>query len=270
MPEIAILLLKAGLAVFVVVGATVAAERAGPFWGALITSLPISMGPIYVVLAIDQSDAFITDSTLSSFAVHAAMPAFLAAGTIAATRFRHAVTVAAAIGAWGLTALAIHSVTWTVGSAIALNVAAFIGAYVAVGLWGRPGVAVPAPSRWFDLPLRALLVASLTIVVSLSSAALGPKAAGILAVFPVVLFSATIVLLARLGRAATAATLSRAVIPLVGLGLTPLTAHLATPHYGSGIGLALGFAATLSYSTVLILWHLRGTALFHRQRRDST
>jgi hypothetical protein len=263
-PDITILLLKAGLAVFVVVGATMAAERAGPFWGALITSLPVSMGPIYVVMAIDQSDAFITDSTLSSFAVHAAMPAFLAAGTIAATRLRHAFTVAAAIGAWGLTAWAVHAVEWTVGSAIALNVAAFIAGYVAVRLWGRPGVAVPAPSHWYDLPLRALLVASLAIAVSLSSAALGPKAAGILAVFPVVLFSATIVLLARLGRAATAATLTRAVIPLIGLGLTPLTAHLATPHYGSAIGLTLGFAATLAFSATLILWHLRGTVLFRR------
>ena len=261
MPDITILLLKAGLAVFVVVGATMAAERAGPFWGALITSLPVSMGPIYVVMAIDQSDAFITDSTLSSFAVHAAMPAFLAAGTIAATRLHHAFTVAAAIGAWGLTACAVE---WTVGSAIALNVAAFIAAYFAVRLWGRPGVAIPAPSHWYDLPLRALLVASLAIAVSLSSAALGPKTAGILAVFPVVLFSATIVLLARLGRAATAATLTRAVIPLIGLGLTPLTAHLATPHYGSAIGLTLGFAATLAFSATLILWHLRGTVLFRR------
>ncbi len=266
MPDIAILLLKAGLAVFVVVGATMAAERAGPFWGALITSLPVSMGPIYVVMAIDQSDAFITDSTLSSFAVHAAMPAFLAAGAVAATRVHPVFTVAAAIGMWGFTAWVIHLATWTVATAIALNIAAFIGVYLVTRIWARPGVAIPAPSRWFDLPLRALLVASLTIIVSLSSAALGPKAAGVLAVFPVVLFSATIVLLARLGRAATAATLVGTVVPLIGLGLTPLTAHLTTPYYGSAIGLTLGFASTLGYSAILILWHLRGPFLFRRER----
>jgi len=134
-------------------------------------------------------------------------------------------------------------------------------------VWGRPGVAIPAPSRWFDLPVRALLVATLTITVSLTSAALGPKTSGILAIFPVVFISATIVLLARLGGGATAAILARAVVPLVGLGIALLTAHLTTQRFGSAIGLSTGLAATLSYSLVLILWHLRGPAALMRRNR---
>lgn len=268
MPDLFILLLKASFAIIVVVSATMVAERAGPFWGALITSLPVSMGPIYVVMAIDHSDAFIANSTLSSFSVHAAMFVFLATGTVAATRLRPALTVACIIAIWLLCAWAIHSVTWTVGRAIATNITSFTIALIVTKMWGQPGVAIRAPSRWFDLPLRAALVAALTITVSLTSAALGPKTSGIVAVFPVVFISTTIVLLARLGGAATAAILARAVVPLVGLGIALLTAHLMTARFGSVIGLSAALAATLSYSLILILWHLRGPAsLLNRRDR---
>lgn len=267
MPDIYLLLLKAGFAVIVVVGATIAAERSGPFWSALITALPVSMGPIYVVMAIDRSNAFIADSTLSSFAAHASMAAFLSAGTVLATRTGAGATILGAVGAWCLSSWAIHAVQWGVTDAIALNIAAFIIALAITKVWGRPGVAIPAPSRWFDLPLRALLVATLTITVSLTSAALGPKTSGILAIFPVVFISATIVLLARLGGGATAAILARAVVPLVGLGIALLTAHLMTQRFGSAIGLSTGLAATLGYSLVLILWHLRGPGALLRRGR---
>jgi hypothetical protein len=257
-PDILILLLKAGFAIIVVVSATMVAERSGPFWGALITSLPVSMGPIYVVMAIDRSDEFIAASTLSSFAAHSAMFVFLATGAIAATRLRPALTMLSIITVWLLSVTAIHSVQWSIGPAIALNLVSFTVSLIAARLWARPGVAVPAPPQWFDLPLRAALVATLTITVSLTSAALGPKTSGIVAIFPVVFISATIVLLARLGGPATAAILARAVVPLVGLGIALLTAHLVTSRFGSAIGLSAGLAATLTYSVILILWHLRG------------
>lgn len=266
MPELLILLLKAGFAIVVVVGATMVAERSGPFWGALITSLPVSMGPIYVVMAIDRSDAFIADSTLSSFAAHAAMFVFLAVGAIAATRLHPVLTIAVTLTVWLLAVWGIHTAQWDVGSALALNIVTFAASLTAAKLWARPGIAIPAPTRWFDLPLRAALVATLTITVSLTSAMLGPKTTGIVAIFPVVFVSATIVLLARLGGAATAAILFRAVVPLVGLGLAMLTAHLTTLRFGSAIGLSLGLAATLTYSVILVLWHLRGSDILHRRR----
>jgi len=257
MTEILLLLLKASLVAAVVVAATMAAERTGPFWGALITSLPVSIGPIYIVMATELPASFISRGLLSSLATNVATTCFLTVAALAATRTTPAATVALAIGAWIATALLIHQIDWPAWGAAAINAMALGIALSALRLWTRPGVAAPAPRRWFDLPLRALLVGALTLVLALAGAALGPKYSGILAITPVVFISATIVLLVRLGGPATAATLSRAVVPIGGFGLALLVAHLATARYGSAPGLALGLATSLGYSSGLIIWHLR-------------
>jgi hypothetical protein len=70
-------------------------------------------------------------------------------------------------------------------------------------------------------------------------------------------------MLTRLGGPATAATLSRAVVPIAGFGLALLVAHLATGRLGSPVGLALGLATSLGFSGFLAIWHLRGTRRRH-------
>jgi hypothetical protein len=253
------LVLKASLAASVVVAATMAAERSGPFWGALITSLPVSIGPIYVVMAMDASADFISQGLLSSLATNDATILFLLAAALAATRTRPAGTVALAILAWGAATALIHQITWPPLYASLLNIAVLIATLAILRVWVRTGTAAPAPRRWFDLPLRALLVGSLTVFVALTSEALGPKYSGILAITPIVFISTTIVLLKRLGGPATAATLSRAVLPIGGFGLGLLVAHLATARFGSVTGLSAGLATALCYSGCLAMWYLRST-----------
>lgn len=257
MTELLPLLLKASLVACVVIAVTMASERSGPFWGALIASLPVSIGPIYIVLAIDLPASFISRGLLSSLATNAATVCFLVVAALAATRTAPAATVALAAAAWIAVTLVIHQIDWPVWNAAALNAAAVALALAALRIWVRPGAATAAPRRWFDLPLRALLVVSLTIFVTAASTALGPKYSGILAITPVVFISATIVLLNRIGGPATAATLSRAVLPIAGFALALLTAHLATARFGSAIGLALGLATSLGFSGCLAILHLR-------------
>ena len=253
------LILKAGLAASVVVAATMTAERSGPFWGALITSLPVSIGPIYVVMAMEASARFISQGLLSSLATNVSTICFLVAAALAATRAGPAATLVLAILTWIAATALIYQVAWSPLYASLLNVAAVVAALVILHQWVRPGGAVPVPRRWFDLPLRALLVGSLTVLVALTSEALGPKYSGILAITPIVFISTTIVLLKRLGGPATAATLSRAVLPIAGFGLGLLVAHLATARFGSTFGLASGLATVLGYSGCLAVWHLRRT-----------
>ncbi len=252
MPDLPLLLLKASLVACVAIAVTMASERSGPFWGALIASLPVSIGPIYVVLAIDLPASFISRGLLSSLATNASTVCFLAVAALAATRIAPAATVALAAAAWIAVTLVIHQIDWPVWNAAAVALA-----LAARRLWVRPGAATAAPRRWFDLPLRTLLVVSLTIFVTTASETLGPKYSGILAITPVVFISATIVLLNRIGGPATAATLSRAVLPIAGFALALLAAHPATAHFGSAIGLALGLATSLGFSGGLAILHLR-------------
>jgi len=54
------------VAVAIVVSASRAAERAGPFIGAMIATLPVSTGPVYVFLAIDHGAPFIADTLVET------------------------------------------------------------------------------------------------------------------------------------------------------------------------------------------------------------
>src|SRR5215470_1720523 len=60
-----------------VASASAVAEAFGPFWGALIASLPVSAGPAYVFLAMQHGAEFVAASALSSFAANAATGLFL-------------------------------------------------------------------------------------------------------------------------------------------------------------------------------------------------
>ena len=73
------------IAASVVVTASVIAEKSGPFVGGLILALPVSIGPAYVLLALQASPEFIAHSGLGSLAsnvmVGASVMAYLAMAT---------------------------------------------------------------------------------------------------------------------------------------------------------------------------------------------
>lgn len=52
--------------------ATITAEKLGAAVGALVATLPVSAGPVYVFLALDHDAAFISASALASLALNAA------------------------------------------------------------------------------------------------------------------------------------------------------------------------------------------------------
>ena len=58
--------IKIAVTMVVVVAAARVAERAGPFFGALIACLPVSAGPSFVLLSLQASDGFVADTALSS------------------------------------------------------------------------------------------------------------------------------------------------------------------------------------------------------------
>src|SRR6201987_4562151 len=74
-PDLTFLLmlgLRMAVAAAFVVTASFIAERSGPAIGALIATLPISAGPVYVFLALDHDAPFITQGALTSLPINAA------------------------------------------------------------------------------------------------------------------------------------------------------------------------------------------------------
>ncbi len=235
----------------VVVAASLIVERVGALIGALVATLPVASGPAYILLALDHDAAFIAGSTLASLAVHAATGLLCTAYVLAAQRLPFAPSIAIAAATWAGGVLAIRAVDWSLAGVLALNAATYglclplvqRFAHVRVPVIGR---------RWFDIPLRAALVAVLVGAVVTAGAQVGPKLAGILAVFPIVLMSLMLILHPRIGGPPTAAVLANSAWGLIGLGLAIAVLHVTAVPFGSVIGLSLALATCVAWN--LALW----------------
>src|SRR5262249_890233 len=69
--------LKMAVTALFVSAATIVAERLGPTVGALVATLPVSAGPVYVFLALDHDAAFISASAVASLALNTATALYL-------------------------------------------------------------------------------------------------------------------------------------------------------------------------------------------------
>jgi FtsH-binding integral membrane protein len=242
-----LLLLRIGLPAACVITASILAERSGPFFGGLIVALPVSAGPAYVLLALQSDDAFIAQSAIGSLIANAATGLFLLTSIQLAPRQSLPRCLAAALGVWLLATLGLRTLPWTALGATFLNLLVYA---VLIGLT-RGGVGVTteprARQRWFDLPLRALLVGTLVASVVTASQAIGPSATGIAALFPVVFTSLTAIMHPRIGGRSTAALLASAARAMPGFGFGLLALHLLAEPIGR-------WRALLAFAAVCVLW----------------
>ena len=186
-PETAFLLmlaLRMAITAAFVVTASMITERSGPVIGALIATLPISAGPSYVFLALDHDAAFIAEGALASLPINAATIFLGLTYVLLAQRHGALLSAAAAVTVWIALASLVRSFHWSLMSGLIANAIAFS---ICVPLLARyRNVKMPPVTRrWYDIPLRASLVATLVAIVVTSSGWVGPKISGIIALFPV-------------------------------------------------------------------------------------
>jgi hypothetical protein len=253
-PELSFLLMLAfrmAIAAAFVVSASVITERSGPVIGALVATLPISAGPSYVLLALDHDAAFIAEGALASLPINAAT-IFLGLTYVVLAQRRSAwVSVAGAVAVWLVLASTVRMFHWSLTAGLIVNVIAFA---ICVPLLARYRQVKmpPITRRWYDIPLRASLVATLVATVVTLSGWVGPKISGIIALFPVVFTSMMLILHPRIGGPPTAAVIANSAWGLLGLGLAIAILHVAALQFGSAIGLGLGLATCISWN--LGLW----------------
>jgi hypothetical protein len=239
--------------------ATVTAERAGPLIGGLVATLPISAGPVYIFLALDHDAHFIAQSALGSLVTNAFNVVFALTYALLAQKRGLAVSLGGAFAAWLALIWASGFIAWTPLGAILLNVV-----IIAVSFWlSAPLRHAPMPRvrrRWYDLVLRAAMVALLVGVVVTLSFRIGPKASGNLAVFPIVLSSIMVILHRRVGGPATAAVIANAVIGLGGFAVAVIVLNLTAGRLGSPLALSLTLAVSLSCNLLLFFVRQRAMA----------
>ncbi|GJD36069.1 hypothetical protein [Methylobacterium aerolatum] len=248
-------LVRALTAATVVVLASVLAEVLGPLWGALVISLPVTAGPVYVFMALEHETGFVAGAALNGFAANAATGLLLLTYARLATDRSLLRSFGPAVLAWLAAALPIAAVTWTPLTAFLLNVAVYGVGMALVRPSARsvlaPAAAVARP-RPRDLLLRAAAVALFVSGVLAVSAILGPARTGVIAAYPVTLTSAFVILHRRLGGAAMARMAAMTIRGVFGFGLTLLTLHLSIERWGAPAALATALLVSLVWSAGLL------------------
>src|SRR3954449_2464460 len=240
-PELAFLLtlaLRMAITAAFVVSASIITERSGPVIGALVATLPISAGPSYVFLALDHDAAFIVEGALASLPINAATIFLGLTYVVLAQRRSAVVSCLSAVAVWIALASIIRSLQWTLAGGLVVNAIAFA---ICVPLLARfrHVKMPPIRRRWYDIPLRASLVATLVATVGTLSGWVGPKISGIIALFPIVFTSMMLILHPRIGGPPPAAVIANGAWGLMGFGLAVAVLHVAALQFGSAAGLSL-------------------------------
>ncbi len=256
-PAITFLLVKMLTTAAIVVTASLVAERTGPLIAAMVATLPVSAGPVYVFLAMEHGDAYIAEALLGSMGSNMATTAFSLGYVLAAQRFATGPALALAFAVWapvlfGLRALSLPFAAMLVMIALAFPV---IHRVVTPYLAARPKAAPRL--AWYAIPVRALFVAILVGTITTISLRIGPQWSGFFATFPVVLSTLVVFVQPRLGGPATAAIIGSGVLGLMGFGVALAVAHLLVQPLGRWWALAIGLL-------VCIVWNLSLVAIKRR------
>jgi hypothetical protein len=248
------LAVKLALTAGIVVTASVVTERAGPLIGALVMTLPVTVWPAYLFLALDHDKAFLAESAVGGLAVNAVNGIFMLIYAALAQRRSLAISLLVALACWVILAAAARTISWTMMLAVFVNLVVF-----PICLWVGSGfcevVMPPTVRRWYDVPLRTLLVCILMATILLISNLVGPLATGFVAVFPISTTSTMLILHQRVGGPVTAAVVANGVWGLVGLSIGLSALHYSIMPAGPVLALTLALAIPVTWN--LIVWAAR-------------
>jgi uncharacterized membrane protein (GlpM family) len=250
------LVLKMAMTATIVVTASIAAERSGPFIAALIAALPTAAGAAYIILALEHTSDFIAATAVGSLAANAAVSIFALAYAALAQRHGIVLSIGVATLVWFGGVALLRLIDWSTAGALALNAAVFAAT---IPLSRRYcSVALPREKLQrtrYDIPLRAAAVALVVAVVTTASHWIGSFVSGMFAVFPIVMGSFAVIMHPRAGGRVAGAVFSHAQPMFIGLGLGFVGIHFLAEPIGVWWSYAIGLAITMSWSG--LLWLVR-------------
>ncbi len=183
--------------------ATVAQRRYGHRIGGLLVGLPLTSGPVALLLALERGRSFTAHSARGTLLGLVAEVAFCLAYALVATHG----------GAWRLAAVA-AAATYAGTATLLLLVPDPLGpTYLGVLLALALGLLVMPPGGeearmdrppWWDLPLRLVVATASVLALTAAAGLLGAKLTGLLSPFPI--YAAVLTVLTHRERDARAAT----------------------------------------------------------------
>lgn len=264
-PVFALAVRMAAVAVFIVIAALLS-ERAGPFFGAMVTSLPVYTGPVYLFLALDHPPEFLAQVTVGSLGSCAVIPIFVMVYALMVRAGRGAIpSLLSALTVWMGIAAIVQLKDWSLIEALIFALPIY-GVTILIGRNFTQAVALtPTGRSWRDLLLRVALVTCVVGAVNAMSPFLPVKITGILSIMPTVMMSLVLVLHGRIGGPATAALLIHAITGMVGMLLAVTLVGLTIVPWGPAASLSAGLATSVSWNLTLIAIRQAGRALRNRR-----
>jgi uncharacterized membrane protein (GlpM family) len=249
------LLAKAALTAAIIVSASLIVERGGPFLGAMVASLPTSVGAAYIVMAFEHTPQFIANSALGSLAANPAGITYAAVYALLARRHSLLMSLGVALLVWAIFASLLQFFQFDFWRALALNLVATAIAVPLTGAVRRASFKkAEAAPRAYDIPLRAAAVATFVVIVTTLSHSIGDFASGIFAVFPMAMSSFIVILHPRIGGPATSNVVAHVQVPMIGLIPTFASVHLLATVTGVWWSLLIALACSLLWNAALWLW----------------
>jgi hypothetical protein len=254
------LIAKMAVTAAFLLAATITAERAGPLVGGLVATLPISAGPVYAFLALDHGAHFIAQAALGSLGTNVINVIFAVTYTLLAQKGSLAVSMGGAYLVWLVLMYLFGEAHWSLALALAVN-AVVIGLSIWIVQPFRHVRVLAVRPRWYELLLRAGMVAALVGVVVTLSFTIGPSLSGSLAVFPIVLTSLMIILHRRIGGPATAAVMANTIVGFGGFGLALVAVYLSAEPLGSALALTLALGVSIFCNFALYVMRKRAAGV---------
>jgi len=249
------LVLKIAMTSSIVVAASVVVERSGPFIGSLIAALPTAGGAAMIILALEHSPHFISQSAVGSLIANAACALFALSYAALAQKHGLQLSLGGAFLVWLVTVFLLRLVDWSATGAVILNAVIYPVAMMAAGRYRIPAAVKRVPVTGSDLAWRAGVVTLCVLAVTAASSSIGSYFSGVFAFFPVAMGSFFIILQPLIGGQAAASVAAHVLTPLIGLGLGLLAVHLLAVPLGVWRSYAIGLSIGLAWNA--LLWLLR-------------
>src|SRR5262249_26272164 len=190
-------------------------------------------------------------SALASLSINAANMIFCLVYALVAQTRGLALSLSMGLGLWAGLSVMLQSVEWTLSGAVVLNIAVCL-VCLSIGCRLRHAAMPPASARWYDLPIRAGMVAVLVGAIVTLSPHVGPTVTGTLALFPIVLTSLILIFHRRVGGPATATLMANAIPGLAGYGVALLVLHLAVTVVATPAALLLALAVSVGWNAAIL------------------
>lgn len=246
------LAIKMAITAGFVIAATVIAERAGPFIGALIVTLPISAGPAYVFVALDHDPEFVARAALASVLNNVPTVLYTVVYVVLAQRLGALMSIGLGLAAWFASAVLLNQFSWPLLPALLVNVV--VVALLLPLVRNFQNVPMPRlPMRFSELLLRAAIVSVLIAIVVTLSFSIGPERTGMIASFPATFTSTMFILHRRVGGKAAAAVMAHSLLGLLGFACCVAVLYVTVIPFGRSTGLLLALLFSLSWNGVLLM-----------------